>query len=285
MRVALGGVAGVTRRVMALAMIALLTGVPTSPAKAKDEPACESAAPAGVAASCEGIGPGTFAAVDGNAPCTLNFVFIGRDGARYIGTAGHCVLPPGSKPRTWPAGRGPAVRKSTTTPLLGATGPIIGHVVYAVHQEFALDVLDFALIRLAPGVVPYTSVPYFGGPKGINRNQTSSPEVLRLFGRTPPVGDVLPARYIVARDLADKHHVFGNGHSSPGDSGGPVLDANGRALGVLLGALGNKVTTGGNGSPPGDTHGGGLIRMLRIGPAVDGAARAMRTPLRLVNGT
>jgi hypothetical protein len=47
--------------------------------------------------------------------CTLNFLFDGSDGRRYIATAGHCILgedAPDGQPleKTWNAGEGPGPR-------------------------------------------------------------------------------------------------------------------------------------------------------------------------------
>ncbi|HSH23664.1 MAG TPA: hypothetical protein VK975_06355, partial [Acidimicrobiales bacterium] len=41
--------------------------------------------------SCSGLRPGSRVVTD-NGSCTLNFVFTGSDGERYMGTAGHCIL-------------------------------------------------------------------------------------------------------------------------------------------------------------------------------------------------
>ena len=50
------------------------------------------AAPAAAVADCPGVRPGALV----ESPvgfCTMNFAFRGKHGARYIGTAGHCMLP------------------------------------------------------------------------------------------------------------------------------------------------------------------------------------------------
>src|SRR5688500_18129194 len=48
------------------------------------------AAPFGVG-TCPGVRPGGVVVSD-TGQCTLNFLFEGSDGNRYIGTAGHCIL-------------------------------------------------------------------------------------------------------------------------------------------------------------------------------------------------
>src|SRR5262245_45885553 len=47
------------------------------------------AAPVGTG-TCPGVRPGGIVVSDVG-QCTLNFLFQGSDGARYIGTAGHCI--------------------------------------------------------------------------------------------------------------------------------------------------------------------------------------------------
>src|SRR5437867_10393823 len=41
--------------------------------------------------TCPGVRPGAIVRSDVG-QCTLHFLFVGSDGSRYIGTAGHCIL-------------------------------------------------------------------------------------------------------------------------------------------------------------------------------------------------
>ena len=99
------------------------------------------AAPLGTG-TCPGVRPGAIVLTDVG-QCTLNFLFQGSDGSRYIGTAGHCIL--GTSPiggdvgeMAWAPGTGPVARDAAGNP--------IGEFAYAILQ----DPKDFSLIRLDP---------------------------------------------------------------------------------------------------------------------------------------
>src|SRR5207247_6557518 len=117
------------------------------------------AAPFGTG-TCPGVRPGAIVLSDVG-QCTLNFLFVGSDGSRYIGTAGHCIL--GASPfggdvgeMSWTPGTGPVAQD--------AGGARIGEFAYAI----LLDPKDFSLIRVDPGVAVSPQVCHFGGPTGIN---------------------------------------------------------------------------------------------------------------------
>src|SRR5206468_9270960 len=103
------------------------------------------ATPIGIA-SCPGVRPGAIVRTD-KGQCTFNFLFIGSDGRRYIGTAGHCILGDSLTSGdvgefAWAPGSGPAARDGGDNQ--------IGEFAYAVLQ----DPKDFALIRLDDVVSP-----------------------------------------------------------------------------------------------------------------------------------
>src|SRR4051812_47051786 len=88
------------------------------------------AAPVGTG-TCPGVRPGAIVNSDVG-QCTLNFLFTGSDGQRYIGTAGHCIL--GESPvggdvgeQSWAAGTGPVATD--------ADGNRIGEFAYAILQD------------------------------------------------------------------------------------------------------------------------------------------------------
>ena len=175
---------------------------------------------------CPGVRPGAVVESD-NGQCTFNFLFQGSNGARYIGTAGHCIL--GDDPlggdageQTWAAGSGPEARDGA--------GNRIGEFAYAILQ----DPKDFALIRLDPGVAASGQMCHFGGPTGVNSDITSAPVTLQHFGQGVGVGTVLPARSALALGMPDPDHVYAAGAVVPGDSGSGIISADGRAVGVIV---------------------------------------------------
>lgn len=214
---------------------------------------------------CTGLRPGAAVFV-GPSLCTANFLYRDGAGAEFLGTAGHCVL--GSArlsgedagERVWPPGTGPEVSD--------AGGVAVGRIEYAILSPPK----DFALIRLANGVSADPAMCHFGGPNGINSEVTSQPTVLQFYGNGLVTGDVLPARSALALSMSDPDAVFLTGLAAPGDSGAGVIDAQGRAVGVL-------VTVGVHNGGVGD--GGvalGTIGVTRLAPQLARARAAMRRP-------
>jgi hypothetical protein len=145
------------------------------------------AAPVGIG-TCPGVRPGGIVVSDAG-QCTLNFLFLGSDGSRYIGSAGHCIL--GTSPiggdvgeMAWAPGSGPVARDGN--------GARIGEFAYAILQ----DPKDFSLIRLDPQVPASAGMCHFGGPTGANDDRPGlfQPVVLNWFGNGLVAGTVLPAR-------------------------------------------------------------------------------------------
>lgn len=215
--------------------------------------------------SCSGVFPGA-RVQSGSGSCTLNFLFKGSDGGRYMGTAGHCLLStlPLSQDigeRVFAAGEGPEA--------LGANGNRIGAFTYAVQQEPK----DFGLIRLDDDVEASPVVAQFGGPTGVNDEISTEVTRLSLFGNPLGIGGPLAVgRSLLAVDgLRDPNTVAATGFALPGDSGGPVLDEQGRAVGVLT-AIGLGAV---------ETSGPGPILITRLSPQLEQAERAMGIDLTL----
>src|SRR3954470_15737157 len=139
-------------------------------------PVVHMAAPVGAAETCPGVRPGGI--VNSSVgQCTENFLFQGSDGARYIGTAGHCALEAPAVggqagEHAWAPGTGPVATDGD--------GNRIGEWAYAILQ----DPKDFSLIRLDPGVQSSPQMCHFGGPTGINSDTpgVDSPTVLEIYG-------------------------------------------------------------------------------------------------------
>ena len=210
-------------------------------------------------APCPGVRPGAMIDADGGR-CTANFLFRGSDGARYIGTAGHCTLE-GDGNIVYPRGKGPGVKD--------AEGSVFGEVAYAALGPDS----DFALIRLKDGVKASGAMCFFGGPSGWYDEHSADPVILSYYGNGLGVGNlsainqpVLPARSALAPDTRDPKLIYADGVANFGDSGAGVIEeSTGRAVGVLVG-IGAE---------------GLWIRRLR--PEVSAAAHALGVRLRLAS--
>ena len=226
------------------------------------------AAPVGTT-PCPGVRPGALVESE-KGVCSFNFLFRGADGHRYIGTAGHCILgesPVGGEDageRTWAPGEGPEA--------LDSEGRRIGEFAYAVLQ----DPKDFALIRLDSTVEASPQMCHFGGPTGTNAGTPSTPTLLQHYGNGLLIGDVLPARSALALGMPDPDHVHAVGVVVPGDSGGGIISADGRAVGVVV-AIG--IALGGIGTGGVDA---GTAIVTRIAPQEARAEDRLGTQLALV---
>ncbi len=188
--------------------------------------------------------------------CTSNFLFRGSNGRTYIGTAGHCTLT-----RTNVDGdRGEIFDRYLGARVQDGAGREIGRVEYAIQQgDF-----DFALIRLRERVSYDTALPHWGKVTGINSERSTAPIELRWVGRATGLGDILFARSGYAFGMPNPNTVTAFGLIAPGDSGGPVVDRAGKAIGVNV-AFGVSA-----GSSAGDY---GVQIITRLAPQLDRAAK------------
>lgn len=202
------------------------------------------------------IGPG---ASIGN--CTANFIFEGRGiraGRVYLGTAAHCVR---QDVGSW-------IYLYDDDPLLGSVvfEDPIGTVAYSSHKEIdAVSVEcyliltctpddgfnDFALIEISHEFLQYVhpSMRHFGGPTSIAAfDEVAVGDKIVSFGnsglRPGPEALDWHEGYVSGKygdmevDVTMTPGIFG-------DSGSPVILADGRALGVLVTLGGNEPGTNG----------------------------------------
>jgi hypothetical protein len=218
--------------------------------------------------------PGDLIKVEGVAgSCTLGFLFKGSDGADYMSTAGHCLFGDDQgAPTTWKPGAGPAVTTSQGQ---------IGRFVFAEDRpSLETDDYDFALIRIDKGVKPSAEIRALGMPTGINSERGNSPGTMHTYGHSA-FSTASPARDLIAPNTRHQDHVYAHGPLLWGDSGAPVVDADGRAVGTVLGGgLGGFTVGTGSVDMP---HDGAFNIIGRLGPVVQHASTALRIRLALVH--
>lgn len=234
--------------------------------------------------SCSGVRPGAEILVfeddlkdprNANGP-TMNFVFAGSDGYRYVGLAGHSVADRIGAVESWGPGEGALA--------LDGNGRRIGRIAFVAltaTQEGFDSIRDFALVRLDRGVTVNPAVCVFGGPSALYRERSSSPVILRHYGQGDVVEDVSPGRTAVALRTTSEYHVFAEGVINGGDSGSPFVTED-RAVGHLSGTC-LPACIGGSPPPSGRPSGEiGHLLILRTRPQLALAERTLGVRLRLV---
>ena len=218
----------IRRALVALALLAAASGVtPVMPAaRAAEQAGCEGSLGLGGRTPidtnyCNGlVRPGVEIRTS-TGGCTANFVFSGANGKRYLGTAGHCLLD----------GQGETTTFASPTVQAYASGwRTIGRAAYAVLS----DERDFALIELDPSVTAVAEMAHFGGPTGVYTGQSLAPEIVHHYGYGLVLGEVIPARTSIAPNTVGHYRVGAEGAVIFGDSGGPAITEDGRALGVIV---------------------------------------------------
>jgi hypothetical protein len=194
-------------------------------------------APAATAA----VHPGVQTFTEG-AQCTSNFVFSDATNV-YIGQAAHCA---GTGGNTETDGCTSATLPlNTPVTVTGASKP--GTLVYSswiqmqAEHETDADLCaynDFALIRLDPSDVAKVnpSVPTFGGPTAVGTAANLGDKVYTYGNSSLRFGlTQLSPKFGVSLGNTDgwTTAVYTVTPGIPGDSGSGLLDATGRAIGVL----------------------------------------------------
>jgi len=235
------------RLVSALALTAGL--VATALTGASSATASTTWAPAATAK----IHPGVMMYTDG-AQCTANFVFTDGAGTVYVGYAAHCAgtgaatdtngcdaasLPLGTKVDFVEGGN----------VLTGGTKVGSGTLAYSSWlnmqsrnetDENTCAYNDLALVKVDAGSVSQVnpSIPFWGGPKGLNTTGTAAGDTVYSFGNSSlraGVTELSPKQGISLGTEGGgwSHPVYTLSPGIPGDSGSAFLDASGHALGVL----------------------------------------------------
>ena len=286
----------VRRTTGALAVLgaaALGTAVATAP-PATAQAAHQSVAAAWAPAATAAIHPGTMMYTDG-AQCTANFVYTDGSANVYVGYAAHC------------AGTGSSTDtngcNTDSVPLgtkvdftndgnLASEGTIVGHgtLVYSSwiteHQLGTTDpntcaYNDLALVKVDAADVSKVnpSVPFWGGPTGIDTDGTAAGDDLYTYGNSSLRGGAAPLSPHEGVSLGDdpadggwSHPLYSVTPGIPGDSGSGFMSAGGKAVGVL--------STIGLAPLPASNNIGDLAKELAFAQANSGISG-----LQLVNGT
>jgi hypothetical protein len=166
------------------------------------------------ATAIEDLHPGDSVYFPGGFSCTLNFLWRGSDGHRYMGSAGHCAL-------------GTRVGEAVET----SEGEPIGRLAYSVYDEGRRGGEDFALIRLAPTVRASSVVRHWGGPVGIYSSTTDAAQSLLMFGQAVGLSAAAPHREIYATAVTQEKRIRIVGPAGFSDSGAPIITRSGLAVG------------------------------------------------------
>jgi hypothetical protein len=252
------------------------------------------AAPSWAPADTAAIHPGTMMYTDG-AQCTANFVYTDTAGNTYVGYAAHC------------AGKGSSTDtngcSTDSVPLgtkvdfsndgnLASEGTVVGHGTLAYsswiteHRLGTTDTNtcaynDLALVKVDAGDVSKVnpSVPFWGGPTGIDTDGTAAGDRVYTYGNSSLRAGVEPLKPHTGVSLGDdaadggwSHPLYTVTPGIPGDSGSGFMSADGKAVGVL--------STLGLAPLPASNNIGDLARELAFAQANSGIGG-----LRLVNGT
>ena len=240
------------------------------------------------------IHPGTMMYTAG-AQCTANFVFRDSAGATYLGYAAHCAGTGSSTDtngcQTASVPLGSRVDLSNDGNAV-SEGTVVGHgrLVYSSWvSEHRLGTKnantcafnDLALVRIAARDVSKVnpSVPFWGGPTGIDTDGTAAGDQVWTYGNSSLRGGVSPLSPHTGVGLGDtaadggwSHPLYTLAPGIPGDSGSGFMSAGGKAVGVL--------STLGLAPLPASNNIGDLAKELAFAQAHSGISG-----LRLVHGT
>jgi hypothetical protein len=233
---------------------ALVTAQPAAAAKGGKSGQTRSVAVAWAPADSAAITPGVQTYTDG-AQCTANFVFTDGAGKVYIGQAAHCAGTGGATETngcdsgSLPLGTRVTFNEGGTFPVSQGTEVGQGTLVYSSwltmqqrneSDQNTCDYNDFALIEVDADDVSKVnpSIPFWGGPVGLNSDGTTAGESVYSYGNSSLRGDADPLSPKQGTSLGTdsdgwNHQVYTATPGVPGDSGSAFLDSEGNALGTL----------------------------------------------------
>jgi hypothetical protein len=213
----------------------------------------KSVAVAWAPADSAAIHPGVQMYTDG-AQCTANFVYTDGAGNVYVGYAAHCAgtgaatdtngcdagsLPLGTRVDFVEGG-------SLVTSGTRVGGGTLAYSSWLTMQQRgetdadACEYNDLALVKVDAADVSKVnpSIPFWGGPVGINTDGTSAGETVYSFGNSSLRGglEVLSPKQGASLGTTGNgwsHPVYTVSPGVPGDSGSAFLDSEGNAVGTL----------------------------------------------------
>lgn len=233
--------------VVAAPVAAGAPALPAAPVPAAPVPPAPSAPSSWAPAATAAIRPGVATVTAGGGACTANFVFT--SGRRtFIGQAAHCAASGGPSEvdgcRSGPGAVGSAVRIEAADGT-DRTGTLAYSSWAAMQTGGETDpdacaYNDFALVELDPADVADVnpSVPFFGGPTGIDTDGLRAGEEVFTYGgshQPDGAGELDPKVGVSADDLGGGrgHELYTTSPGTAGDSGSAFLDGDGDAVGIL----------------------------------------------------
>jgi hypothetical protein len=190
------------------------------------------------------------------AQCTANFVYRDAAGGVYVGYAAHCAGTgsqtdtDGCRTRSLPLGT--RVRFAEGGSVVdGGTTVGRGRLVYSswltmqrigTRDADTCAYNDLALVRVGRRATSEVnpSVPFWGGPTGIDTDGTAAGDAVYTYGSSSLRGGVAALSPHAGASLGDdpadhgwSHPLYTVSPGIPGDSGSGFLSADGKAIGVL----------------------------------------------------
>ena len=213
------------------------------------------AAPTWAPAGTAKIHPGTMMYTEG-AQCTANFVYTDAAGTVYVGYAAHCAGTgsstdtDGCQTQSLPLGTKVTFNEGGS---LVSEGTQVGSGTLAYSSWNAMRAAgetdpntcaynDLALVKVDAADVSKVnpSVPFWGGPTGIDTDGTAAGDQVFTYGNSSLRGGAEPLAPHTGVSLGDQaadggwsHPLYTVTPGIPGDSGSGFLSADGKAIGVL----------------------------------------------------